>query len=432
MATQKQDIFADAGRLDKVFAALYGGAGAVAPNAARYKSVLQKFGKSFGDDSVEFFSSPGRIEITGNHTDHNGGKVLTSSISLDTIAAAAPSAGNKIVVQSEGYSDIFSIELNDLEKRAEDGSSALIRGLASGMKKRGYNLGGFNACITSNVANGSGISSSAAVEMLLLQILNSFYNNGSIPIPELAKIGQYSENTYWEKPSGLLDQMGCGTGGLITIDFKDPENPAVTPIQYDFSKEGYKFLVVHTGGDHGNLTPKYASIPKEMWAVADRLGAKKLCNVKFEDFLAKIPSLRKSCGDRAVLRAMHFFTENVRVDEQVAALRSGDFPAFVRLITDSGSSSWMVLQNCYDGALPESQDIPIALVLTETFLKSRNSPGGYRVHGGGFAGVVLVAIKEDLVADYTKFIEPYFGKDAAMVLSIRPYGAVNVTKLIWS
>lgn len=431
MTAAGKGIFSNSKELNDVFGSLYGTSpGALDHNTARYRTLADRFSSLFGADNFEFFSSPGRAEITGNHTDHNGGKVLTASISLDTIAAAAPVKTGKITVHSEGYPEVYVIDIADLEPREEQGTAPLIRGLAAAMKLKGFSIGGFNACVTSNVANGSGISSSAAFEMLLLQILNSFYNDGSVSVAELAKMGQYSENNFWHKPSGLLDQMGCGTGGLITIDFKDAENPRVTPVEYDFQKAGYRFLVVHTGGDHGNLTPKYASIPREMWVVAEKLGGSRLCEVRFEDFLARIPSLRKSCGDRAVLRAMHFFTENFRVDEQVAALRGGDFASFVRLITDSGSSSWRILQNCFDGAEPEHQEIPVALSLTECFLKQHDSPGGFRVHGGGFAGVVLVVISEALVPEYIKFIEPYFGKDAAMVLSIRPYGAVNVTRLI--
>ncbi|NMC63671.1 MAG: galactokinase, partial [SAR324 cluster bacterium] len=370
MMIEVDDIFSDTARLNKVFKELYGDSPEVVDqNISRYQALKEKFEKKFGPGSISFFSSPGRTEITGNHTDHNGGKVLTASIDLDTIAAAQKNDKEKIIVHSDGYSEIFSVNLDDLEPKAEKGTKALLRGIAAGMKRKGYNIGGVNAFVTSNVANGSGISSSAAFEMLILQIMNHFFNNGEIKISELAKIGKYAENNYWKKPSGLLDQMACGTGGLITIDFKDPDNPDVTPIKYDFAKEGYKFLVLHTGAEHGNLTPKYAKIPKDMWAIAKELGAEKLCDVKFEDFLGKVASLRKKCGDQAVLRAMHFFTENIRVDEQVSALKNKNFAAFVQLITDSGNSSWRILQNCYDGAMPEQQNIPVALSLTEYFLK---------------------------------------------------------------
>lgn len=431
MAATKKDIFADNNKLTKIFSALYGtSSDTLKRQTSRYKNVAESYAKYFGNLDIEFFSCPGRAEITGNHTDHNGGKILTASINLDMIAAAAPSYENKIVIHSESYDNEFSVDLNDLIPREEESTNPLIRGIAAGFQRKGFNLGGFTAYVTSDIANGSGISSSAAIEMLIATVLNSFYNNNEIPIPELAKIGQYAENHYWRKPSGLLDQMACGTGGLIHLDFKDAENPRVTPVKYNFESESYRFLVVHTGGDHSKLSGKYAQIPVDMWAVAKELGAEKLCDVSFGIFLEKLPALRAKLGDRAVLRAMHFYTENARVDAQVSALGRGDFDAFLNYITESGMSSWGVLQNCYDSLTPDSQDIPIALSLTEYFLKSHGAHGAYRVHGGGFAGVVLVVMKEELVKEYTRFVEPYFGKDAAMVLSIRDFGAVNVSNLI--
>lgn len=431
MAEKSLSINPNIAEVSKFFGVLYGkDPGMLEANVARYDSLLSRYRDAFGGDTPEFFSSPGRTEISGNHTDHNGGKVVTASINLDTIAAASPNIGNKVVVHSEGYPVPFKVDLNDLERKDGEWSEILIRGLAAGMKKQGYCIGGFNAFVSSNVANGSGLSSSAAFEMLLLEIMNSFFNANSIPVSALAKIGQFAENTYWNKPSGLLDQMGCGTGGLITIDFRDPADPRVTPIKYDFSKENYKFLVVHTGGDHGNLTPKYAQIPKDMWAVAELLGVKRLCDTTMERLFASLKTVREKCGDRCLLRAVHFFEENARVDRQVAALQRDDFASFLRIITESGSSSWRLLQNCYEGAEPHQQNIPVALALTEAFLAEHDSPGAYRVHGGGFAGVVLVVLRNELVGEYVKFIEPWFGKDSAIVLQIRPFGAVNVSRRI--
>lgn len=396
----------------------------------RYVQAVESYYRFFPQEESKgfyMFSTPGRTEIGGNHTDHNAGRVLAAGISLDAIAVAAPSSDNVIRVYSEGYPQPFVVELDSLAPRKEEEgtTSALIRGIAKRMRELGYRIGGFNAYITSDVMGGSGLSSSACIEVLLGSIINYLYNDGRIDEILLAKIGQYAENVYFNKPCGLMDQIACAVGGFVTIDFKDFDNPIVRKISFDFAAQNYSLLVINTGGSHADLTDDYASVPREMKAVASALGKKVCREITMEDVIQNIPRLRKQVGDRAILRAMHFLAEDQRVVRQVEALERGDFDEFLRLVNESGDSSWKWLQNCYTNKEPHEQGITLALSVTENFLKG-SGKGAYRVHGGGFAGTVLVFMPNELLDGYVELMESIFGKGSVTVLSIRPYGTLCI------
>ena len=293
--------------------------------------------------------------------------------------------------------------------------------------KRGYTIGGFNVVITSDVISAAGVSSSASFEMLMCEIVNYFYNNNEMDVVTRAKIGQYAENIKWDKQSGLLDQMACGYGGLITIDFKDRENPVIQPLQFDAINKDYDLLIVPTGANHADLSEEYSSIPTEMKAVAQQLGAKVLGELTIEDVLAHVERLRATAGDRAVLRALHFFEENGRVDRQVQALSEGDAETFLKLVTESGNSSWKWLQNCYSNTNPDEQGVTVHLALSELFIR-RNGAGACRVHGGGFAGVIMVMLPKTLTEAYEQYMKD-FGVDKIYKVQIRKYGDVHVGSL---
>jgi galactokinase len=402
----------------------------------RYMQAVLRYYQIFPQDGEKGFyllSTPGRTEIGGNHTDHNAGRVLAAGVSLDAIAVATASSNNVITVYSEGYSKPFVVELDSLApKKEEEGTTAaIIRGIAGRIKELGYQIGGLNAYITSDVLSGSGLSSSACIEVLLGNIINHLYNNGKIDEILLAKIGQYAENLYFNKPCGLMDQIACATGGFVTIDFKDFNNPIVRKINFDFTVQNYSLLVINTGGSHADLTEDYASVPREMKAVASALGRKVCRELSAKDVIQNIARLRTQVGDRAILRAMHFFAEDQRVVQQVEALEKGDFAEFLRLVNESGNSSWKWLQNCFTTNNPHEQGITLALSVTESFLKNaRTGEGACRVHGGGFAGTVLVFMPNDLLEDYVGLVEGIFGKGSATVLSIRPYGTLCINSLI--
>ena len=312
-----------------------------------------------------------------------------------------------------------------LKSRKRETTFALIRGIAARFKDLGYNIGGFNAYISSDVLGGSGLSSSACIEVLLGTILNYLYNNGQIDVQQLAMIGQYAENVYFGKPSGLMDQMACAVGGFVTIDFKDPKKPVVRKIDFDFESQNYSLLVVDTGGSHADLTADYASIPNEMKAVAQVLGAQVCRELTKEQVIENIPLIRQKVSDRAILRALHFLNENGRVTKQVKALEEGNFEEFLTLVKDSGNSSWKWLQNCYTTHNPLEQGITLALALTEDFIDSIGK-GACRVHGGGFAGTIQVFLPTDKVKEYIEEIEPILGEGTVTVLNIRPVGAIKV------
>jgi len=401
----------------------------LAAQKSRYQSLLKKYAEHYGDGQVRLFSAPGRSEIGGNHTDHNYGNVLAASINLDTIAAAVATDNGVITIISEGYEGRTVIDLQDLEvKSGEGGTAALIRGIAAGFVAKGFAVGGFTAYITSNVLSASGLSSSASFEMLVCTILNSFYNDGLLDAVTISKIGQYAENKYWNKPSGLLDQMACAYGGLIAIDFENPEKPIIRPINYNFSEQEYSLVIVNTGGNHADLTEDYAAVPNEMRAVANLLGASVCRQVTQEDIYQNLSAIRRQAGDRAVLRALHFFAENNRVDEQVKALQNNDFDYFLSLITESGNSSWKWLQNCYRDSDSHEQSITVALAITESYLKSIGK-GACRVHGGGFAGVILAIVPRESENEYTALINRTLGT-STFVIQIREQGAICLNDLM--
>ena len=400
----------------------------VESNVARYKDLVAKFEKEFGDKDMLIFTSPGRTEISGNHTDHNHGKVLAGSINLDCVGVAAKNDSNIVNIVSETFNQKFSINLAVLSRiRKMAGTVDLVKGLLKGFEEKGYTVGGFDAYITSNVISAAGVSSSAAFEMLLCSMLNVFFNDNKMDVVAYAHVGKYSENHYWNKSSGLLDQMACAVGGLITIDFYDPKNPVVEQIPFDFSSQNYSLIIVNTGKGHADLSADYSSVPNEMKKVAEYFGKEVCAQVKEEDVIANLSKIREYAGDRSVMRALHFFEENKRVEAEVAALKENRFDDFLAGITASGNSSWKWLQNCYTNSNVQEQGISVALALTEMFIEEKGR-GACRIHGGGFAGVIMAMLPNDLVDEYIEYIEKALGKGNAYKMSIRPYGAICVNQ----
>lgn len=407
----------------KLMAALYGEE-AVDANIERYQNLVKSFQKKFVEEDVTLFSSPGRTEISGNHTDHNHGKVLAGSINLDCVGVAAKNNSSRVHIISETYNQSFIIDLNDLspsEKKA--GTIDLVKGLLQGFKESGYEIGGFNAYITSNVISAAGVSSSASFEMLLCSILNTFFNEGRMDTVAYAHIGKYSENVYWDKASGLLDQMACAVGGLITIDFLEPASPVVEKIDFDFGSQNHSLIIVNTGKGHADLSADYSSVPVEMKKVAEFFGKEVCAQITEEEVIEHLAEVREYAGDRSVLRALHFFEENKRVEAEVKALKEDRFADFLNNITASGNSSWKWLQNCFTNSAYQEQGITVALALTELFIAEKQR-GACRVHGGGFAGVIMAMLPNDLVDEYVTYIEKAIGEGNAYRMSIRPYGAI--------
>ena len=389
--------------------------------AARYEAVLIGLDTTFGvHTEASLYSAPGRTEIGGNHTDHQHGRVLAGSVNIDMIAAAAPTSLNQLRVQSEGY-DLCVIDLADLtaRKAEENTSAAILRGECAAFAQRGATLSGLDVYISSNVPKGSGVSSSAAFEVLIGVILNDCFMTEKVSPIEIAQIGQWAENVYFGKPCGLMDQMASSVGNIITIDFADPAHPDVEPVQVDFSKAGLALCILDSGADHADLTDEYAAIPAECRAVAAVCGGDVLRNVPFDTFLANLPACRKQCGDRAVLRAFHFYADNDRVPQQVAALRDGNFDAFLQLVTESGQSSWEYLQNVIPAGYKTHQEVAVTIAAAKHFLAGK---GAVRVHGGGFAGTVQAFVPVELLADFKAHMESVLGKGRCHVLSIRPEG----------
>ena len=392
-----------------------------ASEAARYAAVLDGLEKTFGSHAeAGLYSAPGRTEIGGNHTDHQHGRVLAGSVNIDMIAAAAPNDKNQLRVQSEGY-DLCVIDLNDLEARKEEENTtaALLRGECAAFTQRGAKLAGLDIYISSNVPKGSGVSSSAAFEVLIGVILNDCFMTEKVSPIAIAQIGQWAENVYFGKPCGLMDQMASSVGNIITIDFADPAHPDVEPVQVDFSKAGLALCILDSCADHANLTDEYAAVPAECRAVAAVCGGEVLRDVPFDTFLAKLPECRRQCGDRAVLRAFHFYADNDRVAQQVAALRGGDFDAFLQLVTASGDSSWEYLQNVIPAGYKEHQEMGVTIAAAKHYLQGK---GAVRVHGGGFAGTAQAFVPVDMLADFKAHMEAILGEGRCHVLSIRPEG----------
>ena len=392
-----------------------------ASEAARYAAVLDGLEKTFGSHAeAGLYSAPGRTEIGGNHTDHQHGRVLAGSVNIDMIAAAAPNDKNQLRVQSEGY-DLCVIDLNDLEARKEEENTtaSLLRGECAAFTQRGATLTGLDVYISSNVPKGSGVSSSAAFEVLIGVILNDCFMAEKVSPIAIAQIGQWAENVYFGKPCGLMDQMASSVGNIITIDFASPAKPVVEPVAVDFSKAGLALCILDSGADHADLTDEYAAIPAECRAVAAVCGGEVLRDVPFETFLAKLPECRRQCGDRAVLRAFHIYADNDRVAKQVAALRDDDFDTFLRLVNESGRSSWEYLQNVIPAGYKEHQEVGVTIAAAKHLLGGK---GAVRVHGGGFAGTVQAFVPVEMLAEFKAGMEAILGEGRCHVLSIRPEG----------
>ncbi len=403
---------------------VYVGPQMVPYNVQRYQDALAKFHSLFGDKEVAVYSAPGRSEVSGNHTDHQHGHVLATSINLDTIGVAAPTDDGMVHLVS-GNAPLLEVDLSDTEicEAEKETTTALIRGVAAGLRQRGYAIGGFEAYVTSDVLIGAGMSSSAAFESLIGTIFSGMYNDMKVPAVEIAKIGQYAENAYFGKPCGLMDQMACSVGGLVYIDFADVEKPVIRQVSSDFEGNAYSLCIVDTKGSHADLTDDYAAIPREMKEIAAFFGKEYLREIPVAEFLANIAKIRESIGDRAVLRAIHFYTEQDRVLEAVAALEANDFAGFLQAIAESGASSAKNLQNIFSLKNPNVQNVSVALAASEYYLKGK---GVCRVHGGGFAGTIQAFVKNDAVAEYKTEIEAIFGKDSCHVLKVRPYGGIRV------
>ena len=382
------------------------------------------FADAFGGVPTDYFSAPGRTEIGGNHTDHQRGHVLAAAVDVDTRAAVAINGTDTIRVLSEGY-PLCSVSLSQLEVCPEEKNTtaALVRGVAARFVQLGCAVGGFDAYVTSSVLPGSGLSSSAAFEVLMATIINALFFDSKLAPPQLAQIAQYAENVYFGKPCGLMDQMASAVGGLVAIDFADPDRPQITEVDFDFDAAGYKLCIIDTGADHADLTDAYAAIPGELKAVSAYFGKQVLSQVPREDFENAISQLRQSCGDRAVLRAMHFYEEDVRVALQVRALGDGDVERFMQLVTESGNSSYMQLQNVIVPGSVVHQEVALALSLCRRFLNGR---GAYRVHGGGFAGTVQAFVPEDMLTEFCRQIRNVLGENACKVMSVRKNGATRL------
>ena len=418
------------GQHDQTLAALYaldGTRESLDKARARAVHVVSRFIEEFSpasDAAAALFTGPGRTEIGGNHTDHQHGHVLCGSVDLDMLACAAPNGLDVIRVHSEGY-PALEVALDSLSPREDEKntSAALVRGVAAKIAELGHTLCGFDAYVTSNVLSGSGLSSSAAYEVLIGNILNHLCCGGALDPVEIAKIGQYAENVYFGKPCGLMDQMGSAVGGAVAIDFHDPASPVVRRADYDFSASGHALCIVDTASSHGDLTDDYADITREMGAVAAYFGQKFLRDVPEADFHAALPALRASCGDRAVLRALHYYEDDRRAVEEAEALAEGDFPRFLALVNASGLSSALHLQNTWSISDPRQQAIPVCLAVGRELLEGT---GAIRVHGGGFAGTIQAFVPNDKLVSFKSGMEALLGPGKCHILHIRPQGGIKI------
>jgi len=393
---------------------------------ARYAGVAAAFEKEFGAAPEHFFSAPGRSEICGNHTDHNQGKVMAAAIDLDIAAAVSKRADDKVVLASDVFSTC-EIDISDLTVREGDKgtSAAIVRGVAAGMKQDGYKVGGFNIYEISDVLKGSGMSSSAAFEVLICTVFNYLYNDGKLDAVRAAQLSQYAENVYFGKPSGLMDQTACSVGGFVEIDFADEKHPAVSPIAFDFAATGYKLVITDCRADHADATDDYADIRKDMGAVSAFFGKSNLRQVDEKEFMSSLGKIRAACGDVAVMRAMHFLEENKRVERAAEALKAGDFETFKENIIASGRSSYMYLQNIYSTSNPRAQALSVALCVSEKLLSPVG--GAWRVHGGGFGGTIQAFVPQENVAEYVAAMEDLFGKDCCYQVSVRSKGGYKIS-----
>ena len=415
----------NAGKYDGNLKAVYVRDAAAEAQKPRYIETLNAFGELFGyDRDVNIISAPGRTEVCGNHTDHNNGKVLAAAINLDAIAVVSKNDEGIVRVKSKGHR-MNVVDLNDLEAKEENygNSTALVQGVAAGIKNLGYTVSGFDACTASDVMGGSGLSSSAAFEVLLGSVFSFMFNGGEISAVDIAKVAQYSENVFFGKPCGLLDQMASSVGTFVTIDFKSTSEPVIKKVDFDFSKSGHSLCIVDTGGSHSDLTDDYAAVRDEMESVAKALGKNVLREISYEDFFAALPELKDKVNDRALLRAIHFYNENKRVDEAVSCLENGDFEGFKKIIISSGLSSFTLNQNVFSPKNPTEQKLSLALAISQELLEGK---GAWRVHGGGFAGTIQAFVPNNMLDTYKKTIEGVFGEGSCYVLTIRPVGGAQV------
>ncbi len=406
--------------ISNLYSELYGERYSKEAMDKRFQALLDRHKELFGrsEDETMLFSTAGRTELAGNHTDHNLGLVIAGTINLDTIAAVSLRDDSTVIVNSEGFPEVV-VDISDLEVREEEKNTtqSLLRGIAKAFKDRGLKVGGWQANTTTRVLKGSGLSSSAAIEVLCAEIFNNLFNDDVLAPVELAKISQYAENVYFGKPSGLMDQIGCAQGGIVGIDFADNANPVLTPLDVNFEDYGYDLVIVDTKGNHADLTGEYAAVPAEMKQVAAYFGADCLRKVDYEEFIEKLPKLREAVSnDRAILRAIHFFDENMRVEAMLDCLKEKDIDGYLYYVEESGNSSFKYLQNVYPAINVREQGLSLALALTEDFLSGE---GACRVHGGGFAGTIQAYIPKELTDDYIDFMDSVFGEGSATVLAIR-------------
>ena len=391
---------------------------------ARLEVLISGYSDAFRDSPTRFFSAPGRTEICGNHTDHQNGRVLAAAVNLDTLAATGPNDTGIIQVLSEGY-PICRIPVDTLDPVPEETgtTAALVRGVAAAFRQAGCPVSGFNAYVTSQVLPGSGLSSSAAFEVLIGTVINALFYDGQASAPEIARYAQYAENVYFGKPCGLMDQMASSVGNLVEIDFLDPEKPEITPLDFDFSRSGHALCIIDSRASHADLTDEYAAIPAECREIAGQFGQDTLSRVPEAVFYSRLDELRKTCGDRAVLRAVHFYQETARVAEAADALRRDDFNSFLQVIRASGRSSFMYLQNVCPGGAVRDQAMAVTLALCDHLLQDR---GAFRVHGGGFAGTAQAFVPLDILDDFREGIDRTLGPGACHILTIRPQGGAEL------
>ena len=419
------------GVYDAAFSALYGSEPAtLAAQRERYSTLVDRFAEEYGADrEVRLYSAPGRTEIGGNHTDHNNGVVMAAAVNLDVVAVVSPNEDNVVRVKSYGFDKIDDVDLSILtpQKREMEHSAGLIRGVAAGFVEAGGKVGGFDAYTTSDVLRGSGLSSSAAFEVCMGAIFRGEYNDNDMEKfsqVKIAQIGQYAENVFFGKPCGLMDQTACAVGSAITIDFKDPANPVVGTAKFDLATYNFALCISDTKGSHADLTDDYAAIRREMESVAEQFGKPVLREVDEQEFLKAIPSLRSKVGDRAVVRAIHFYNDCRRAADLCAAIRDDRFEEFLQLVIEGGHSSFEFNQNAYSIKNPQEQGVPLALAISQKVLKGR---GAWRLQGGGFAGTIQAFVPVDLLEEYRAAIDALFGEGSCHVLSVRNYGAVPVT-----
>ena len=392
-------------------------------SSARFAHLGEKFAEIYKHDHAEYFTSPGRTEIIGNHVDHNGGKVIAGSINLDTVGAAAPNGTDVIRITSEGYRDEIVVDLSKLSKKNyQKGTPALVAGMMEGAQKNGFKAAGFDAYVSTNVIAAAGVSSSASFEMLICTMIDYFFNEGKMTYNDYAKIGQYAENVYWDKASGMMDQMACAVGGPVLFNFADRNNLEYSKLDFSFGKFGHRLVIVNTGKGHADLSQEYSEIPAEMKTAAKALGVELLHESTLDELLAHVNEIE---DDRAVLRAIHFFEETRRVEDASEAIGKEDYEKFMKLMDESGNSSWELLQNCYSLQNCHEQKISLMLALTQLFL-NKIQGGICRVHGGGFAGVIATILPEAEMDNYVEYISRYVGRDNVYPMDIRAIGAAHI------